>query len=189
MPGALAPATSRTIAAPTSCRPSLVGALFVVTHLVLRIRRALASGPAYDLLRASRDAIGGRVVRLLPIMFAVQMLALYCMETAEQVTVVGHPLGGTIWLGGPVLASLAVHAATCALVAFAAAKLLRVLARSAVRGVLFILAMGRAPGARRLARRARTSLGLLLANLVLRSLQRRRTRSTAPNRLVFHYGW
>ena len=123
----------------------VVGALFVITHLVLRIRRALVSGPAYDLLRASRDAIDGRMTRLLPLMFAVQMLALYCMETVEQVAVVGHPLGSTIWLGGPVLASLAVHAIACVLVAVTASKVLRSLARSAVRAVLFILAMAVRP--------------------------------------------
>jgi hypothetical protein len=81
----------------------LVGVLFVATHLWLRVRRALTRGPASDLLRASRQAIGGGVLRLLPLVFAIQMLVLYCMETSEQIAVVGHPLGGMIWLGGPVL--------------------------------------------------------------------------------------
>jgi hypothetical protein len=123
----------------------LVGVLFVATHLWLRVRRALTRGPAHDLLRASRQAIGGRVLRLLPLIFAVQMLALYCMETSEQIAVIGHPLGGTIWLGGPLLASLAVHAVACVLVAFAASNVLRALTQSAVRAVLFILAMAVRP--------------------------------------------
>jgi hypothetical protein len=123
----------------------LVGVLFVATHLLLRIRRALTSGPTHDLLRASRAALSGRVVRLLPLMCAIQILALYCMETAEQVAVVGHPLGGTIWLGGPVLVSLAVHAIACVLVACAASKVLRALTRSAVLAVRIILAMAARP--------------------------------------------
>jgi hypothetical protein len=123
----------------------LVGVLFVATHLWLRVRRALTRGPASDLLRASRQAIGGGVLRLLPLVFAIQMLVLYCMETSEQIAVVGHPLGGMIWLGGPVLASLAVHAVACLLVACAASKVLCALTRSAVRAVLLILAMAVRP--------------------------------------------
>jgi hypothetical protein len=123
----------------------LVGVLFVVTHLLLRVRRALTSGPAHDLLRASREALIGRVTRLLPIMFAVQILALYCMETAEQLAVIGHPLGGTIWLGGPALVSLLVHALTCTLVACSASKALCALTQSAVQAVRLILAMAARP--------------------------------------------
>ncbi len=123
----------------------LVGGLFVVTHLLLRVRRALRSGTAHDFLRASRAAISGRVVRLLPITFAFQILALYFMETAEQAAVTGHPLGGTIWLGGPALVSLAVHAIACVLVAFAASKVLCALTRSAVRAVRLILATAARP--------------------------------------------
>jgi hypothetical protein len=32
------------------------------------------------------------------------------METGEQIVVAGHPLGGTIWLGGPIVVSLALQA-------------------------------------------------------------------------------
>lgn len=47
--------------------------------------------------------------------FALQIPLLFGIETLEQVVVVGRPLGGTIWLGGPVLVSLAIHAlAACA---------------------------------------------------------------------------
>ncbi len=123
----------------------LVGALFVVTHLLLRVRRALTSNPTHDLLRASRAALSGRVMRLLPPTFAVQILALYCMETVEQVAVTGHPLGGMVWLGGPVLVSLAVHAIACVLVAYAASKVLRALTRSVVFAVRILLAMAARP--------------------------------------------
>ncbi len=46
---------------------------------------------------ALRSSIGGVMVTA----FAVQVAVLYAMETIEQVVVRGHPLGGTLWLGGP----------------------------------------------------------------------------------------
>lgn len=44
------------------------------------------------------------------ITLGLQMGVLFAMETGEQIVVAGHPLGGTIWLGGPILVSLALHA-------------------------------------------------------------------------------
>src|SRR6202034_1817057 len=39
-----------------------------------------------------------RILRMLPAILTMQMLALFMMETTEQFVVFGHPLGGTIWL-------------------------------------------------------------------------------------------
>jgi hypothetical protein len=103
------------------------GALAAVVVL-LRVRGALLGRDAAPgLLRASHNALRAGIAGLLPATIAVQLCALYVMETAEQVAIFGHPLGGSIWLGGPMLVSLAVHASAGALVAFAIAWVVRAL--------------------------------------------------------------
>ncbi len=119
----------------------VVGGLFVATHLLLRVRRLLSGSSETNLARASREALSSGVTRLLPGTFAVQMLVLYCMETAEQFAVSGHALGGTIWLGGPIAVSLLAHAAACVAIAYALAALLAVCAQTAVRAIRLIRAM------------------------------------------------
>lgn len=91
------------------------GAIFVVCYLVLRVRR--------ELLRASGNALRARVGRLLPFIIAGQLSVLYAMETIEQIVVAGHPLGGTVWLGGPIWFSLCAHALAGIAVAYALARL------------------------------------------------------------------
>ncbi len=76
----------------------------------------------------------------MPLIFALQLLALYAIETFEQVVVYGHPLGGLLWLGGPIAASLVVHAFTCVAVAFVASRFLRALAEATVRLVHIVRA-------------------------------------------------
>lgn len=126
------------------------GGLFAIVHFALRVSRTLASANA-DPWRSSRDALEGNVARLLPRIFLLQLLVLYVMETAEQWIVFKHGLGGTIWLGGPVLVSLAAHAVACALVAFALLALVKALARGALHVIRIIWAplspQSRAPGA------------------------------------------
>jgi hypothetical protein len=73
------------------------------------------------------------VTRLLPAIFVLQMLSLLAMETIEQLAVYGHPLGGTLWLGGPIVASLLMHAAIAIVVAFGVASSLSWLAEQVVR--------------------------------------------------------
>jgi hypothetical protein len=123
----------------------LIGGFFVLTHLLLRVRRALAFSPERDLLRASNDALRTGVARLLPLTFALQLLALYSMETSEQLAVAGHALGGTVWLGGPLLFSLAAHAVACVLVAYALSAALLACARTTVRAIRLIRAMAVRP--------------------------------------------
>jgi hypothetical protein len=50
------------------------------------------------------------------------------METCEQTAIWGHPLGGTIWLGGPIAISLALHAIAGVAVAGLFSRALRWLA-------------------------------------------------------------
>jgi hypothetical protein len=113
----------------------VVGLTFVVLHLILRIRSQLVEtrDPAPGWVRLAIRTVGVRVAYLVPLIFALQLLALFAIETCEQVVVYGHPLGGLLWLGGPIAASLIVHALTCVAVAFVASRLLRVLAEATVR--------------------------------------------------------
>jgi hypothetical protein len=67
------------------------------------------------------------------------------MEASEQVLVRGHLLGGTIWLGGPVIVSLAAHAVTCVLVAFAVAKTVRTLAKATLHVICTVRALATLP--------------------------------------------
>jgi hypothetical protein len=124
--------------APALC----VAALLAGLHLFLRVRHLLrgGSGPLPRWLRMSGDALAGRrLCSLLPRIFVAQLVALYCMETIEQIAVAGHPLGGTLWLGGPVLVSLALHAIACLAITFIAGEVMRCCARSALRIARFIL--------------------------------------------------
>lgn len=86
--------------------------------------------------------VGARSLpQMLPAIFAMQMAALFGMETLEQIVVSGHPLGGALWLGGPVLVSLLLHAAACVLTTFGLARLLRAAVHGVVRIVLCIVTL------------------------------------------------
>jgi hypothetical protein len=76
---------------------------------------------------------------MLPLIFVLQLVALFGMETLEQIATVGHPLGGTLWLGGPILVSLAAHFLSCVFSAWALYHGLRWSARAIVRAVRIAL--------------------------------------------------
>jgi hypothetical protein len=109
------------------------GALLIGVCFALHIRR--------ELLRASVEALRTDIGRLLPAVFTTQLAVLFVMETIEQVVVVGHPLGGTIWLGGPLWFSLAVHAVTGIAIAFSLAHAICACARTTVRMIRRIRAL------------------------------------------------
>lgn len=117
--------------------PALGAALlFGGVYIALRTRRMLA--------RRVAPAIAG--VNLLPTVFGVQLALLYVMETLEQFVVYGHGLGGTIWLGGPPLVSLAAHGFACVLSTFVVGHAVRALSRRAAAIVAHIsAAIGVAP--------------------------------------------
>jgi hypothetical protein len=73
------------------------------------------------------------------------MLVLFFMETLEQRLVLGRFLGGTIWLGAPTAASLALHAVTCILVALLGLAAVRFLEPRAVRLIRTLLASAAFP--------------------------------------------
>ncbi|HXW52336.1 MAG TPA: hypothetical protein VEJ41_10125 [Candidatus Acidoferrales bacterium] len=119
-----------------------IGLVLAAFHVWARVRRALA-----------RDHVPGprskecwqlqTSVRLLPIIFGLQMAVLFAMETIEQRVVHGTLYGGTVWLGGPVAVSLTVHAATCILVTLLATMLIRVFTRRTLQLVHMIEALAR----------------------------------------------
>jgi hypothetical protein len=117
----------------------LLGSLLGVRYLYLRVRRHFVAAVPKDEVLPSDTLASNVLARLLPATFALQLLVLFTMETAEQVVVRGHVLGGTIWLGAPPPISLAVHALFCIAATFIGARVLRTLTKSAVRIAGFIL--------------------------------------------------
>ncbi|MGP6191568.1 MAG: hypothetical protein ACLPSH_16190 [Vulcanimicrobiaceae bacterium] len=121
---------------------SLCGLVFVLLHLltrgwyVARTRKQLR----YSVTAWARALDSRGVAGLLPFAFALQLGVLYVMETAEQLVVTGHCLGGALWLGGPVLVSLAAHATFCVAITFAATGTIRAFAKTALRIVRFVAA-------------------------------------------------
>jgi hypothetical protein len=119
----------------------LAGCLAAVVCLMFRVRAALATTSSHKtFLRATGQALDSGLARLLPPAFALQMLVLYAMETAEQYIVWGHTLSPTIWLGAPALISLGAHAVVCGVVAWVVARSVRALARATLRVIQFVQA-------------------------------------------------
>jgi hypothetical protein len=119
----------------------LAGGILLLAHLIARVRRALLPVQDRPSPGRSRDAFRGGMLRLLPLVFAIQIATLFCMETSEQIVVIGRPLLGAVWLGGPLWISLAVHAVVCVAIAYLTSKLMAVFARTAVRAVRMIFAV------------------------------------------------
>jgi hypothetical protein len=113
-----------------------VGFAFFALHVVMRARHISRhhQGRPQAWLGAWARALDARTLtRLLPGVFAVQIGALYLMETSEQLVVLGHGVGGTVWLGAPILVSLTIHAAFCAISMFAISRVVRAFAKTALR--------------------------------------------------------
>ncbi|HLY01157.1 MAG TPA: hypothetical protein VKR56_01530 [Candidatus Cybelea sp.] len=103
--------------------PALMVGIGVLALYLVGAARAVLAG----------TALPRRLVSLAPAIFALQIVALYVMETAEQFIVGGHALGPTMWLGGPIAASLAIHAAFCVTVTFWISRSARGLAQTTLR--------------------------------------------------------
>lgn len=127
---------------------AVLGAVFLLRFLYLRVRRALRAGrvPNTAVAPAARALTPFALTWRVGAIFAVQIAALWAMETFEQYAVVGHGFGGTVWLGGPVALSLATHAVLCVATVFAARAVLRALEPRAVRFLRALLAVLAAVG-------------------------------------------
>lgn len=118
-----------------------VGLSLGIALLALRIRKVLAGrAVAAPASRRAPDEVllPSLLARLVPVVFAIQLAVLYAMETAEQFLVGGDALGGTIWLGGPLPISLAVHAAFAILATFAIGRALCTFTQTALRIAVFL---------------------------------------------------
>lgn len=132
------------------------GVLFAGLCLILRIRAALRRGAPL----AARETVGaGRGAwALVAFTFGLQIAALAAFESGEQLVVLGHLGGPTLWAGGPLPVSLGVHALACVLSVIACARLLRGLERTTLRvlagrDLAVLAARAPAPLARRAAER------------------------------------
>jgi hypothetical protein len=110
----------------------LVGVTLLAIYMVRRARAVLAG-----LVPQQGVALP------LPAIFALQLLALYVMETAEQLVVWRHVLSQTAWLGGPLPMSLAIHAMLCLAVALTIARSKRALAVTTLRVMRLLAAIVR----------------------------------------------
>lgn len=86
-----------------------------------------------------------RLLGLLPAAFAVQILALYVMETSEQIVVWHHAFGPTVWLGAPAPIGIAIHALMCVGVVLAMRRSRRALAVTTLRVIALIQAIATFP--------------------------------------------
>jgi hypothetical protein len=122
---------------PALCIAFALSALFVF----LLVRRTLVrtTYPPNWLRHCAADIHAQSWRRMLPSIFAMQMICLFVMETLEQIVVAGHPLGGTVWLGAPVVASVLFHLLVCFVSAWALFRALHWSTRAIVRIVRFAL--------------------------------------------------
>jgi hypothetical protein len=116
----------------------LAGSVFIALHLFHRLRDAQLAQVGPSWLQLTRNAIGSNAWSLIPLVFAIQLVTLFTMERTEQLVVYGHFLPGAIWLGGPIVASLSIHALLCCLVTLTAASLVRILANATVQLVKLV---------------------------------------------------
>jgi hypothetical protein len=113
----------------TSVLPTLLaGAIIALELVVLRVARTVRrseSRPGW-LRTAAAQLRARRALADLPLVYALELGALFVMESIEQLLATGALPAGTAWLGGPVAFSLAAHA----LLALAATLALRWLIRA-----------------------------------------------------------
>jgi hypothetical protein len=117
-----------------------IGALGLI---VLHQAREHGHSPRSIMISSARVFMTRNVVSALPFILALQFAVLFVMETAEQVIVYGHALGGAVWLGGPVAASAVIHALFSVAIAFWLANRVRVAAKAILRVLARIAASDR----------------------------------------------
>jgi hypothetical protein len=132
----------------------LVGVMLVLEIIALRcleVLRHSRNGSRDWLVDVARGISKRSPAQDLPYVLGMQLAALFLLESIEQLAVGGKLLGGTAWLGGPLLFSLLLHALVGAGCTFALGSLIRAIVRtfaSLVRtAIRFIwLAIARATG-------------------------------------------
>jgi len=118
---------------------ALTAIMATLTLVLSEYLRRTGGSPRELWSSAARVLVPCDIPSLLPAIFALQIPTLFAMETVEQIVVYGQPLGGTLWLGGPILAALVLHALIAATCAFLVARGLTALAQTLLRAVAFVL--------------------------------------------------
>lgn len=111
----------------------LLGAAIAVQIVALRCVDAFRSvtGVGNDwLLNVAKTFSQHGPGRDVPYVVALQLVALFVLESIEQVAVGGKLLGGTAWLGGPVVFSLLAHILVGAGCTFVLGALMRAIVRT-----------------------------------------------------------
>jgi len=98
----------------TSVLPALlIGALVVLEIVAVRCFELLRQRPAHSrgwIVDLATNVSSRKPLADFPLVFALQLAALFAMESSEQLLANGRLLGGTVWLGGPPIASVLTHA-------------------------------------------------------------------------------
>ncbi len=116
--------------------PAAIAALgLAIAYVFVQARRSLA-----------RELLAAPSPRM-PLTFALQLLVLFGMESVEQLVVAGHPLGGSVWLGGPIVVALVVHALFCVALSLLLTRVLASLAQVAAEFATSLSAYARRMGA------------------------------------------
>lgn len=110
--------------------PALIAGIVLLTLYLVRKAHLLVV-----------ERCASTLVAILPVVFVLQIIALYVIETSEQLVVWHHMLGPGVWLGGPAPVSVAVHAVIGGAVAFAMLRSNRRLARTTLRVIALIRAI------------------------------------------------
>ena len=124
---------SNAAVAPALCIGIFFAALFVIGTALCR----LAGVPPNWVRRFGAALPATTIGRLFPLILAMQIGVLFGMETLEQFAILGHTLGGTVWLGGPALVALTIHVTTGFIVTTMFSRVLHQLAQSVVDAVVF----------------------------------------------------
>jgi hypothetical protein len=111
---------------------TIIGVVLFAAFLFRRIQRAIRRISATLSVRA--------VLHMLPAVFTLHIALLFVMETLEQQIVLGHLLGGTVWLGAPAVASVLLHLVITMAIAFLALAAVRFLEPHALQFIRTLLA-------------------------------------------------
>jgi len=107
----------------------LIIALEILAVRFLEVWRS-ADGPGDRLIGVAKDIGARSFAREFPLIFGLQLISLFGLESVEQLFAGGKLLGGTAWLGGPVFFSLMVHAIIGAICTFALGACMRAMVRT-----------------------------------------------------------
>jgi hypothetical protein len=108
--------------------PTLVaGSLLAIVMIVRRTLTLLRDAPETGQwpIEMARHISARSPIQDLPYVLALQFIALFGMESAEQLFVGGRLLGGLAWLGGPLWFSLFIHVLIGSMCTVAIARAMR----------------------------------------------------------------